>query len=284
MYHGSVAVRSQKLAIDFLLEDRAVNVAVVVSSIYEEDSVAEQINFDEKVCDDLVPCNDLVLCLADPEISKYHSFGSSKRKVQFVLGRVAAKKAISFVIDKSNVNGAKKSAMDSVVVENIAEMTHIRDIAIVNEFSGNPVAVDNRDCGVSISHAGNCAAAIAFENGFSFGLDLEYINSEKERAMRKLAVELALENDGNDLPTLTLLWSLKEALGKAELAGLRLPSENLRVKTIGGQQNCGIEMFECEYANADKYSGFAIRRGNSFLAIAHEKQLTTSCSRLTFFQ
>lgn len=92
----------------------------------------------------------------------------------------------------------------------------------------------NKDTYISISHSGN-KVAIALNNDFPIGLDLEAIRGDIGKVMHKFLSPRELEEFDCSNPTLvTSIWSAKETLYK--LAGRKqiLFSEELHISRVRG--------------------------------------------------
>jgi phosphopantetheinyl transferase len=92
--------------------------------------------------------------------------------------------------------------------------------------------------GVSLSHVNGRGVAVAFAEGQRVGLDLELIDERRAETVRK-AVPLSPFEEAwlktSTLPETTallLLWTAREALGKALGCGLACPWETLALQRI----------------------------------------------------
>ena len=176
------------------------------------------------------------------ELHKYESFGSEKRKYHYIMGRIAAKNAFMQLTTQ------------------LTKEQNPQKICITNTQEGYPVIENDMDYAVSISHSGNYAAAIVFRKNTSFfrndmscGIDLEYINSEKIRALKKISLQN--EPIEHNVNSLTIAWCLKESLGKALLCGLNNDPETFRIKRYF--QNNDKCTYQAEYTHHQQYIGIA---------------------------
>ena len=176
------------------------------------------------------------------ELHKYKSFGSEKRKYHYIMGRIAAKNAFM------------------QLTMQLTKEQNPQEICITNTQEGYPVIESDMDYTVSISHSGNYAAAIVFRKNTSFfrndmscGIDLEYINSEKIRALKKISLQN--EPIEHNVNSLTIAWCLKESLGKALLCGLNNDPETFRIKRYF-QKNDKCT-YQAEYTHHQQYIGIA---------------------------
>lgn len=176
-------------------------------------------------------CGDLAgKLLSMSELERYKDFGSEKRRRQSLIGRIAAKNALMQLTKEWRPN----------------------EICIVNTQEGYPVIDNCSDYAVSISHSGNYAAAVAFKKDISCGIDLEYINPEKIRALKRLS--LLNEPVENDEKSMTIAWCMKESLGKALLCGLNDALEAFRIRHFQKNSNC---TYQAEYTHHQQYVGVA---------------------------
>jgi phosphopantetheinyl transferase (holo-ACP synthase) len=178
--------------------------------------------------------------LSVAESERLRSISCEKVKIQYCLGRAAAKKALGLLV---------------------GEMAY-RDINIRNEKSGRPI-IESTDYSVSIAHTDEIAAGLVYRNEFSFGIDIEKI-----RKNRRAALERAVSGGGltpvNDLRSLTVVWSLKEALSKALKCGFRLSFEEFEPAGLSGNE----EFFACSYARHPEFGGLATVCGENVFAAA----------------
>lgn len=147
------------------------------------------------------------------EISKYQSLKFEKRRLDWLRGRFAAKKAIIAV---SGVNNYK-------------------DIEISNDCDRKPYfeigGVKQKNT-LSISHcSGYAASAVAREKNTLLGIDVEIIE-KRSRAWVEDFFDHK-ETTGDNPLTLTTLWTQKEAVLKALGVGL---SVDLRQLVILGNK------------------------------------------------
>ena len=143
--------------------------------------------------------------LETSELDRYHSFGSEKRRHQYVIGRIAAKNAIMKLID-------------------------VRDptqIDISNAKDGHPIT-ENAE--ISITHSNNYAAAIAYSTESTFGIDMESINEQRIKTLSYISLEN--EQIKQNPTQLTIAWCMKESLSKALLCGFSQPFETFRIKSL----------------------------------------------------
>jgi 4'-phosphopantetheinyl transferase len=130
-----------------------------------------------------VPTDELdLLLLTDEELEKYKGFISDKRKREFFFTRVLL---LSFGID----------------------------LRIQYRSTGKPIINEGH---ISISHSRN-TVIIGYSKDHVIGVDIEYFNPKIHRVKFKFLAEIEKDRfDIKDEKTLTILWSIKEAIYKME--------------------------------------------------------------------
>ncbi|MEH3118367.1 MAG: 4'-phosphopantetheinyl transferase superfamily protein [Methylorubrum populi] len=124
------------------------------------------------------------------------------------------------------------------------------------------------DLGISLSHAGPVAAAVAFPAACPMGIDLERIRpdngplltSQTTAAERRL---IAVCLDAGEAERLTRLWCLKEALAKTLRCGLTVPLDLLAV----GRVERAPPGLSVTFANFAQYRGLSFAAGDLAAAL-----------------
>lgn len=151
--------------------------------------------------------------LSEREQHTFSGYTFSKRKLEWLGGRIAAKYAAKNLLFDGNMAGSPLDWQDLEVVPNKQGKPAIQ--------SGNQVIIEKMP-EISISHSGNLAVAMADAEN-SCGIDVQMISptvvkvrerfsSPEERSLLKKFDTLAAVGEEAGL---TLLWSAKEALRKA---------------------------------------------------------------------
>lgn len=156
------------------------------------------------------------------EAAVYESLPAPSRRQSFLLGRYAAKQALSALLHEP-------------------DWTRLHIVPGV--FTQPTVAYATPEpVEVSITHAGDLAAALAFPQRHPMGLDVERLQDRSLDAMRSQIVDAEWH-----APTLqvvpallraTLLWTAKEALSKVLKCGMMCPFalfETSEVEQDGGR-------------------------------------------------
>lgn len=140
------------------------------------------------------------------EIVRAKNMPSQSRRSDFLIGRLAAKRALTGMVDS----------------------TMMPNIAILEGVFGQPIVTgSHQSLGIGIAHGGSWAVAVAYDLRHPIGIDIEDENPNTCDAIRsqatdsewKLLVRLKLP----DSAACTLLWTLKESLSKALTTGLMTP-------------------------------------------------------------
>ena len=168
--------------------------------------------------------------LGTSELDRYHSFGSEKRRHQYVIGRIAAKNAIMKLID-------------------VKDPTQIN---ISNAKDGHPV-MENIE--ISITHSNNYAAAIAYSTESTFGIDIERINEQRIKTLSYISLEN--EQIKQNSTQLTIAWCMKESLSKALLCGFSQPFETFRIKSLQQLANNDATSYYATFAHYPQYKCIA---------------------------
>jgi len=157
------------------------------------------------------------LHLLHPEEKAYHDYLKyDKRKLSYLLGRMASKKAIAEIIpeqDPASIE-VKFGIFQFPVVKHVIK----------------------ENIQVSISHCDNIGVAIAFPEEHPMGVDIEAINSKNENILKRQVheseVQLMLQHRVEAALGYTMLWSMKEALSKIIRTGLTIDYHLLKIETL----------------------------------------------------
>ena len=152
-----------------------------------------------------------------------------------------------------------------------------RRVEVENGYLGRPIVNGAPGLGVSLSHCQGFAAAVAFPQGLPLGLDLERVRPQNVLAIsdRIAPEELAMARFTAPpgahaaLPP-TLLWCLKEALGKLLGCGLATSPEELAISSLDPVPN-GVA---AGYAHTAGYQGLAAVSASMILALAAPGNVT----------
>lgn len=141
------------------------------------------------------------------EAAAYAQLVAPRRQQSFLLGRYAAKQALSSLLHES-------------VWTRLQIVPGVFTQPVVHYPTPAPVEV-------SITHAGDLAGAVAFPAGHPMGLDVEPLNATSLEAMRSQLLEpewhAAGQLSSTALLRATILWTAKEALAKVLKCGMMTP-------------------------------------------------------------
>lgn len=151
-----------------------------------------------------------------------------KRKISYLVGRYAAKQAISVLIGEKN----------------------LKSILVQKGIFGHPIAtcLHEQNVQVSISHCNRLGAALAFSEAHPLGIDIEEVNAARSRALEG-QITFAEKELIKNLPfgydrMLTVLWTAKEALSKILKTGLTTPFHLFEVNKLEANHDYTISFFE----------------------------------------
>lgn len=161
------------------------------------------------------------------EISHYESLKFDRRKASYLLGRVAAKNAISeLVIEK----------IQSVLIE-----FGVFKFPVVK-------SIKNQNIQVSISHCGNIGVALAFPEEHPLGIDIEKIDKSKVDAVKAVICEnefkLIKSSFLSELIGSTIVWTIKESLSKVLKTGMTMDFKVLEIKSLQKEGTVYISTFK----------------------------------------
>lgn len=168
------------------------------------------------------------------EMQYFQPLPAVRRRVSYLLGRYAAKRALSA--------GLGDPAFASINI-----VPGVFSNPIVCYPTGNPWQV-------SISHSDSLVCAIAFPTLHPMAVDVECVDPEKVPAMAtqlRDSEKAELVRQGLDVTTAsTLLWTAKEALSKALCTGLMCPFDVFEVHSL---TRISPSEFEGLYRNLAQY-------------------------------
>ncbi len=150
------------------------------------------------------------------EKTYYESIKVDRRKISYLLGRVAAKEAIS-ILNPNN-------ELQSIFID-----YGIFNFPVVKSLSHSNIQV-------SITHCEHIGIALAFPEEHPLGIDIEKIDETKTDSIKTQIsaneIELALNNTITLPAGCTLIWTIKEALSKIFKTGLTMEFKILEVESI----------------------------------------------------
>jgi phosphopantetheinyl transferase (holo-ACP synthase) len=177
--------------------------------------------------------------LTTAESARAGEFKFGQPRENFTLGRLAGKLALTGAMDARPPQTPGLSP-DGTAGEALERK--LRAFDIHNGERGEPLVRAGDDklptLAVSLSHVNGLGTAVAFPAGERVGMDLELIDAQRAETVRR-GVPLSVEEEAwlkvNSLPEATallLLWTAREALGKALGCGLACQWETLALREI----------------------------------------------------
>jgi len=163
------------------------------------------------------------------EKAYYDTLKFDKRKHSYLLGRLAAKKAIAELTGEKNISS----------------------IAINYGVFHFPIVKNaiHQNIQVSITHCDDIGIALAFPEAHPLGVDIERMDENRMEAMKSQmnATEFELITNGNIPLSLgcTAFWTIKEALSKIFRTGLTMDFKILEINAF--------EQVDLAYISTYKY-------------------------------
>ena len=193
---------------------------------------------------------ELTALLHTEEKERAAAFASESRRNSFIYGRIAAKLAILKAYQEERVS----------------------EINIVNGAMGEPILEwPGHEYSVSISHSEHHSAGLVFPTGLLMGIDIE-TPEEKNRSIIPSILspcEMEMLTAANDsIEFLHLLWTAKEAAGKANGFGFRLPTEQYEIETIVSFNNDGVHYFLSRFKHLNGVNVITRNLGGAVLSVA----------------
>ena len=176
---------------------------------------------------DNLPLDGIEEVLHDQEAVYYKTLKFERRQRSYLIGRYTAKKAVAALV----------------------QLGDLRNIIIEQGIFSQPVVRcgDERNIQVSITHAEEIGAAIAFPEAHPMGIDLQEINVKRRAVIESQATEVEKEFV-KSLPCpydmlLTLLWTAKEALSKVLKTGMMSPFTIFEMSAVEMQDDLFVGCF-----------------------------------------
>ena len=183
------------------------------------------------------------------EIARLDGMRFERRRTSYLLGRVAAKRALA----------AYAGLDDPALIE------------VASGVFGQPVVkvASGSFCDVSIAHSGGAGIAAAFATEHPLGIDLEPCRDSSAQVMRSYLTPAELDTvarsgwEGAAGPT--ALWCAREALSKVLRCGLTTAPEILAVAAFDTQ---GETVATASFKNIMQYKCHLWRRSRFVFAVA----------------
>lgn len=188
-------------------------------------------------------------CLSILHASEKHHFESFKydlRKTSYLLGRVAAKNAVSMLNNREPA---------SVVID-----YGVFEFPIIRQNGPHNLQI-------SVSHCDHIGVALAFPEAHPLGVDLEKADADKLEAMKSHVTESELQLISHhrleDAIGCTILWTIKESLSKVLRTGLMMDHKVIQINSI---QQVGA-MYESTFLYFGQYKALSMICGQYVCSI-----------------
>ncbi|MEF2145290.1 MAG: 4'-phosphopantetheinyl transferase superfamily protein [Desulfovibrionaceae bacterium] len=195
------------------------------------------------------------------EIAKYQHLTMARARQTFLQGRIASKIALRAMLARR----LPQTRFDP------------RRVEVKNDRLGRPIVQGASGLGVSLSHCLGASVAVAFPLELPLGIDLERVRPQNASVLSDwiapdefALAQSATPSGSHAALALTLVWCLKEALGKLLGCGLAAPPELLAITSLTPIPD-GIT---AEYAHAGNYQGLATASTSMVLALAAPANVT----------
>lgn len=176
----------------------------------------------------------------------------TKPKTIFAMGRYCAKRAIAQYIPEISFS----------------------KINISRGITGYPVVRSDgtNNLAVSIAHTERSAAAVCYDEKFQIGIDIElpnvnYVNVIRTQlSNRELDILPALDMRDNEF--CHILWTAKEALGKALKTGFTIPMELFEISSIQSEG----ERYHVEFLHFPKFKAYSFYVEEYVVTVAYPSE------------
>lgn len=184
-----------------------------------------------------------------------------RRRASYLLGRVAAKQAISRL--------EEGVGMDAVFID-----SGIFQFPVVkSKFLSNVQ--------VSITHCDDLGLAVAFPEDHPLAVDIEKIDATQAEAFEsQLTTEelrLIAQVEPEPLIGCVTVWTIKEALSKVLKTGFMIDFKALEIQSLEKSGHC----YTSEFIHCGQYKAVSCRHGDYICSIVLPKQ--TSCDLNDFW-
>ncbi|PTX97237.1 hypothetical protein DB346_19695 [Verrucomicrobia bacterium LW23] len=197
--------------------------------------------------------------LSPYELAGYNNCGIEKRRMDYLLGRLAAKLAIYTLLQEPE--SALAATDDELPVLSKLRSIEIAMGAFTQPLARAPQAGDISPA-VCYTHSDGVAVAIAFPDGHPLGVDLEIVTERRLKVLKTQISEgeltdVFIPKNGHHVPTeldaYTQGWCAKESLSKVLRCGLTVPFEVLALKNTHLLPSSTVPMMGGEFKNFTQY-------------------------------
>lgn len=191
--------------------------------------------------------NEVIHFFNKDELLQYYQYKYEKRRIDFALGRIAAKNAIMEYTDEIEP----------------------QKILIKNGYFNQPV-VSYGGLGnvqISISHCDHIGIAVAFPEELLIGLDIEKVNGnlvdilDRQLTDKEKSLYNSCEVSKEEIAT--VLWCAKESISKTLKIGFTVPLDVFEINEIIKDKNSLI----CKYSKFTLFQTNIYRTDQYFIAV-----------------
>ncbi|MEI6883002.1 MAG: 4'-phosphopantetheinyl transferase superfamily protein [Bacteroidota bacterium] len=174
------------------------------------------------------------------ELGDAGAYRSLIRRQSYLHGRIAAKSAISKVFP----------GIDPVSLQ------------IINGSFGEPILKNlSEPYGISIAHGEDWNAGLCFPLAMPMGIDAETVSEKNNSiipAVLSAREKAVCGHEPDPLLFMHILWTLKEAAGKAIGLGFRVPHEWYETEAVEAEMHEGKIMYHCSFKHLNLFAGLSV--------------------------
>ena len=201
--------------------------------------------------------------LSPAELRQYSQFQFELRQRSFLLGRLAAKRAVARSLGEPD----------------------LKLVELSNGVLGQPLVRAGGGFApeVTLSHWNSGAVAVGSPAGYLFGIDFEPVEPSGVDTIRSHLALTRLEREWAESGRVpaeqayTLLWTTREALGKATRCGILAPIEILEATAFTA---LGEGAWQTEYRNFPQFKCLSWMSAKAVLSLAYPSQVSLSLVNL----
>ena len=188
------------------------------------------------------------------ELDVFDTLKMPKVQHSYLLGRYAAKRALG-------------AFMADVVLTDVQVSSGIFQQPVLHLADGGNIQI-------SIAHTNEMGIAVVFPEGHPMGVDVETVDQKQSETIREVLTPGELNKLGlihRDVnKSLTLLWTMKEALSKVLKTGLMTPFHLYEIESVEHKDDVVI----CNFINFPQYKALSWLSGNHAWSIVLPRKST----------
>lgn len=188
------------------------------------------------------------------ELDFFDTLKFSKVQHSYLLGRYAAKMALNAFMDDIVITEARIGA--GIFQQPVLYLANAGNIQL------------------SISHTTQMAIAVVFPEGHPMGVDVEAVNTEQAETIKGIITDGEKDKlpviDSDESKSLTILWTIKEALSKVLKTGLMTPFHLYEIDDVEHKEDVIIGSF----TNFPQYKSVSwISNGHAWSVVLPKKSI-----------